>query len=526
MNKLKRFFVLLIAFAVSGVTVLGGCNKETVRNEETDLVIQMYLGGYGVNGMQKIADRFEEINAAKGYTVTITPNASMIYKGVYDQLRMGPVLEPSDMFIAALDYKTVVWEGEGYVQQNWEGECAIEDLTGMYNSKVYGEETLFKDKMNPSYMANNEMNDKYYAVSWANGTAGIMYNINHFTTNNWEIPLTTNQLDTLCEDMKDLGYAPFQWASGASYWRYIVVPWWRQLVTDEEADNFYNAIDKYGEESAEVFKSYARLKAYTLVHDYVSVESGNSAKDAITTSHTQSQMALMMDKKKVCMMPTGDWAEQEMKNIGITGNIGMFKLPVVSDVIYVNGDTSAYRFETVRSEEKLVEVIKAIDGNTGKPAGVSQEDYDELVKIRSYNGTEGYSHQIVIPAFSNAKELAKEFLLFMASDEALQIYFDETGCTLPFVSENINTSAGSQFQKDAAKISSTAFYVDDMMSDNPLFFMTELGFNNDQYYMEKRMGTDKSYDDYLSAQGWYDYIYNYYADNFSNYQDLVNIGRN
>ena len=63
-----------------------------------------------------------------------------------------------------------------------------------------------------------------------------------------------------------------------------------------------------------------------------------------------------------------------------------------------------------------------------------------------------------------------------------------------------------------------------MQSKNPLYFMTELGFNNDQYFMEKRMGTSVA-EDYLDAKGWYDYIYNYFNDNFENYQALVNIGK-
>lgn len=520
---MKKFLALLFTAVAACTGLLGACG-ETVRNEETDLVIQAYLGGYGVAGIQAVADRFVEINADKGYTVTVTPNANMVYKGVYDQIRMGPNLEPSDMFIAGLNYKTVVYEGDTFVQQDWEGEVALADLSDVYASKVYGEDTLFRDKINVSYLENNEMNGKYYAASWASGVAGIMYNRTHFENNGWETPVTTNELNELCEKMKAKGFYPFEWAGGASYWEYCALPWWRQLISEQEADDFYNCIDQYGEESAEVFKSYARLKAYSLVHDYVSVASGNSAPDAIKTSHTQGQMAVMLDAKKTCMMPTADWAENEMKNIGVTGNVGLFKVPVVSNVIYVDGDTSVYRFETVRTEAKLREVIHAIDDRAEKPADVSQEDFDALKKIRSYNGTEGYSHQIVIPAFSNAIPLAKEFLLFLASDEALQIYFDVTGCTLPYNAENLDTSKGSEFQKDAARIGETSVYVNDMQSKNPLYFMTELGFNNDQYFMEKRMGTSVA-EDYLDAKGWYDYIYNYFNDNFENYQALVNIGK-
>ena len=53
--------------------------------------------------------------------------------------------------------------------------------------------------------------------------------------------------------------------------------------------------------------------------------------------------------------------------------------------------------------------------------------------------------------------------------------------------------------------------------------MTELGFNNDQYFMEKRMGTSVE-EDYMTAKQWYDYTYDYFSSNFQNYQALVNIG--
>ena len=86
---MKKFLALLFTAVAACTGLLGACG-ETVRNEETDLVIQAYLGGYGVAGIQAVADRFVEINADKGYTVTVTPNANMVYKGVYDQIRMGP----------------------------------------------------------------------------------------------------------------------------------------------------------------------------------------------------------------------------------------------------------------------------------------------------------------------------------------------------------------------------------------------------------------------------------------------------
>lgn len=520
---IMRKVLAIVLSCLMLTSVLAGCGSDEIKNTEKDLVILMYLGGYGVDGMKAIAKDFEAENADKGYSVTIVPNAQLVMNGVYNQLRLGPKLETSDIFFGGgVNYRTILREGSKFVKQDYNGEYALEELTDMYNSKVYGEDTLYKEKINQSFYQSNTTDGKQYSSNWASGITGLMYNNKHFSDNGWSIPATTNELNELAADMKSKGYAPFNWANNASYWEYISLVWWRQLATDEEADNFWQCIDSYGEESSEVLKSYARLQSYNLVESYVSVASGNSAKNAMTTTHIQSQASVMKDSNKVCMMPSGDWVENEMKNIDITGDVGLMRAPVASEVLYVDGDTSSFRFNTVKTEAKLREVIKAIDAGAQTLANVSEDDFKAIAKIRSFNMSEGFPSQIYIPAFSNAKELAKEFLLFMASDKSLQTYFDVTGCTLPFNSTKVDTSKkASKIQQDAMKINNTSSFVSEYQSDNPLYYMTELGYNNWQYYMEKRMGTTGQ--DLLTGKGWYDYIYGYFNDNFANYQALVNI---
>ena len=175
------------------------------------------------------------------------------------------------------------------------------------------------------------MNGKYYAASWASGVAGIMYNRTHFENNGWETPVTTNELNELCEKMKAKGFYPFEWAGGASSIREILRA---ALVEDSSSPSRRRTISitasiSTGRNERRCSNPTRALRAPSLVHDYVSVASGNSAPDAIKTSHTQGQMAVMLDAKKTCMMPTADWAENEMKNIGVTGNVqgALLKFP-------------------------------------------------------------------------------------------------------------------------------------------------------------------------------------------------------
>jgi ABC-type glycerol-3-phosphate transport system substrate-binding protein len=185
-------------------------------------------------------------------------------------------------------------------------------------------------------------------------------------------------------------------------------------------------------------------------------------------------------------------------------------------------DRTQYRFETVRTDAKLSEVIKAVDEGQTSVAGVSADDFKAIKKMRSYVNTEGFASSAVIPSYANAKEVAKKFLLFMASDEAHQLYYDTTKTYLPFDRSGVNTGSNpTLFQTDVEKIMKNVSYMSIHDSKNPIFFMTNMTFNSNDKFMDNAIATTEA-GEKMTAQQWMEWIYNNVSDNFSNYQGLAN----
>ena len=83
-------------------------------------------------------------------------------------------------------------------------------------------------------------------------------------------------------------------------------------LTDEEAEDFWNCVDKNGDVSAEVFHSQALLTAFTVLEDCIYAPE-NSYSKSMTIEHIEAQMLMYETSNKIAMMPTGDWLENEMK---------------------------------------------------------------------------------------------------------------------------------------------------------------------------------------------------------------------
>ena len=155
------------------------------------------------------------------------------------------------------------------------------------------------------------------------------------------------------------------------------------------------------------------------------------------------------DKKVSAFMPNGDWAYNETKDyFDSTGHVpGFMQMPVISDIVetlelYEDGATA---FSTLSANKKeaydtaLRAIIDYVDGDTQtapqyKGVAVSQND---IAKIREARAVVSGSAQdsMFIPSNSTKKDLAKEFIVFMASDMAVNIYSQNTYGLSPFVSE-------------------------------------------------------------------------------------------
>ena len=92
---------------------------------------------------------------------------------------------------------------------------------------------------------------------------------------------------------------------------------------------------------------------------------------------------------------------------------------------------------TIADDAELSAVIKAVDAEnsslTGEGYEVSQEDYDIIKEARSVVWSFGSGHTAVIPKYALGKNVAVDFLKFMATDKGLETYMRGTmGASLPF----------------------------------------------------------------------------------------------
>lgn len=131
-------------------------------------------------------------------------------------------------------------------------------------------------------------------------------------------------------------------------------------------------------------------------------------------------------------MFNGDWfAKENEDNINNSNyTFKMMKAPIVSSIID--------KTPTINSEDKLREVISKIDAGyaTAEAAGlsdVSEKDYAKIVEARSITYSLGPGCKTCIPTYAKGKEIAFDFLRFMATDQAQEIYAESTcGASLPF----------------------------------------------------------------------------------------------
>lgn len=156
-------------------------------------------------------------------------------------------------------------------------------------------------------------------------------------------------------------------------------------------------------------------------------------------------------KEDGAMMPAADWIENEMKTMAGGGlEIGDI-LPMRTPVLSAISDKLSYWKEGVSyteaqlSEEKraqydanLQALVDYADGTvTTLPTyGTEKEvkaDAAIVEEARNLRYSIGLTHSCAIPVYATAKEGAKEFLKFMASDEGLKLYLANTnGANLPY----------------------------------------------------------------------------------------------
>lgn len=442
MKAKKTKSVLMASLCLLTTAVSAGCGPKKADTENT-LEIAAVDAGYGVNWLYKMIDAFKEQDWVKekyGDSLNIlTPTINDDQTFASNRIKAGAKNNSIDLIFglnlsgfAGVDSSGVEW---------------LADLTeDVFNQNVPGEDILFKDKLDASYLNSLRftdttaatVEDKYYYSSWANVYGTFLYNEDILKAVNVGIPNTTDEFVAACETIKNnykvdglTDFYCFIQGKDESYWSYPFNVWWAQYEGFDGYDDFYNGVYR-GAYSTKIFEQKGRVRALEVYEDLLDFDKGylNPASLGLYEFMT-AQSAFLQGLAAFNM--NGDWFAYEMsgvkenmiKNGKTPANIKMMRMPILSSIIE--------KTPSIKDDATLSAVVSAIDNGEKSYEGVTEKDFAKIKEAREVIYSIGPLHNVAIPSYANGKEPAKDFIRFMATDIAQEIYIKETeGASLPF----------------------------------------------------------------------------------------------
>ncbi len=451
---MKKLLTVFLAAALA-LTIVGCAPK--VRDDDQFLEIYVLDVGYGKDWCDAIADEFKKQDWVKekypNLDIGIQFNDIVSYGA--SKVEGGPAANSIDLIFDE--------QGSTMADKYLNGERIVCDLTEVvFNQKVPGEDVYYKDKMLPSirdssrYLAagyTGEEEAQYFYAPWYIGMAGINYNEEILDAFNLEVPLTTDQWLDSMEVIKQANgsnpaypytYSLLQSKDAPNYCEYLMPVWWAQYSGSDEYANFYSGIVN-GRRSKDIFKNMGRLYNLEVMEEAFRYDNGYLSPSSFQQDYmiTQTQVISGEAVYYIC----GDWFDREM--IGVREemeeanrtvyNTKMMRTPIVSAIVEKTPSIVSVAENDgdpdTDADDILAEVVKAVDANdySQAPEGVTETDYETIADARRVTMALGSFSSAYVPSYATAKDIAFDFLLFMATDIAQDAYIRATnGASLPF----------------------------------------------------------------------------------------------
>lgn len=434
--------VLALTTVSASALSLAGCKEEIPDTPET-LQMYVYNAGYGTKWCTDLIELFKQQEWVKEKYPNLTiPKPTINDVGSFAETRLAAGEKGNSydlMFAINLDYNT-----------GPNGDFL--DLTDVvYDSQVPGEDIKWKDKSLESYNESNTYIDptdlsvkKQYLTSWAGGMNTIFYNETLLKQFAEKAPNTTDELLKICADVKankgqnngkwNGGYSFMEYGSG-SYFVHMLPIYWAQYEGLTNYKNFWNGIDN-NRYSKGIFDQKGRLYGLEVMEKLLNASDAYVTRSAPNLEFMQSQTLFLQGNG--LFLCNGDWFDNEMASIrqqiiAENGKIDTFKtmrMPIVSALGTKLGITDA----------ELSAIVDYVDGTTTtepeftSTKNMQKSDVIAAVKeARTVVHSIGPNHQAGIPHYAKGKEVAVDFLRFMATDIAQASYIKSTGgASLPF----------------------------------------------------------------------------------------------
>ena len=341
----------------------------------------------------------------------------------------------------------------------------------------------------------------YHVFPWINGYIGMLCNKDNLDKllgkDNYTMPRTTDewmemvrliikvQKDKGLDNTDDAFINPFIYAP-VMYWGASVSTWWAQYETRSGYEKYFLGtarINGRDQLSPKVLEQKGKLRSFQTIESFVGApgiggEAGTEEiydkvdEDSFKAQNTFDRIQVKYINGQGVFMPNGDWFDLEMRNAveaGKGSDITYMQLPIISAVseklsYYKSGDTvfdknadgTTKEGDATRKvyDELLRKLVDHVDGKcdkdevaalyTAKGKSIDRLDADiaHIHEARHLMApVEG--HEAFIPSYATAKDVAKDFLRFMATDKAIRTFAESTkGCSTAFSYDVIAQNPG------------------------------------------------------------------------------------
>lgn len=442
----KKVCALMLAGVIAvPVFATAGCSGSNIGDTEQSLEVYVWEAGYGSQWMWEMLEDFSKQDWVKEkypeLEYDVVSNDQQTY--ATDRINAGRA-NTIDLFVSA------------GVSALWESGNLLDLTECVFNQKVPGEDVLFKDKMPASILKSLEApklsgDTQYFAVAGPTSMGGLVYNVTLFEELGLEKPRTTEELFALCDKVYDLGGKSEHYkktftftSSKVSYLGYMFPVWWAQYEGVDQYDNYYSGVyydavnNRTFANDVRTVSQTGRLKSLEVLETIWKGINGKEYmnKASANDEFIQGQTKLFLQEGLI--MGCGDWFSTEMREraadyyeLGYTDTMGFMNAPVLSAIVDKCPSitsANAQKIGLASADALLSAVVDAVDKGDNTPtgdlatAGVTQKDFDTVKSARGVVYSIAANECTVIPSYTNAKELATDFLLYMATDSANNIY--------------------------------------------------------------------------------------------------------
>ncbi len=517
MKRFKKAVALVLALGT-----LASCAACGGGGSEDTLLIEAFEGGYGVQWLYDLVDAYKAKYPDKKVEIVNTTNYD---EGFLTALNSGATT--TDLYFGRDNMRKYMMSSTVVAGKTYSSMVA--DLTDVFTSTVEGENVTIENKFHEnmikvSRVEDDEGNFTYYSMPWITGVVGLAYN-KKVWKDSWALPNTTDELVALCDTIKADKCTPMIYCLEDSYWSMIFDTWFAQYEGTSGYEAFGNGYDDNGERyTAEIMLTQGLLEAYEVVESLLNDGKGYMDSRSKADNFTMVQTHFLESSNKIAMIPNGDWIQREMSaNYSEDEvDIAFMKTPIISSIVetleYKNG--GAYMTDSMLSD-----VIAAIDQGETSYEGVSANDFARLKEARNlYSGVTG--HVAWVPAYSGQIDLAKDFLKYMATDEAIRVFTKATkGYTQPFKFDYLADEQTSpyikNFMKSNYEITQTCTFISAKTDRIWGVGGLKVYYNNSRF--ENGFSASNE-NDYVSAYDYYMSEYNYVKNRWANYLQLAGIG--